>query len=66
MMTVEAKTSVKISVDKEDDFIDVMKKTVRALRVAGRKKESEDFQREATTGGKDFMDVVREWVIIES
>ena len=66
MMIAEPKTNVKISVYDNDSLIDVMKKTVRALRVANKKKESEEFQREATSGRKDFMDVVREWVIIES
>ena len=66
MMTAEPKTNVKVSVDEGDSLIDVMKKTIRALRISGTAQESQDFQREVTSGHKNFMEVVKEWVTIES
>ena len=59
------KTDVKISVDENDSLIDVMKKVIKALRYAGKEKISCEFQRTACSSGRDFMEVVKEYVAIQ-
>jgi len=65
MPMVKPKTDVKISVDDNDSLIDVIKKVIKALKRAGKDKQSREFQRAACNGERDFMDVVREFVTIQ-
>ena len=59
------KTNVKISVEETDSLTDVMKKVIKALRFDGKDKVSCEFQRAACSGGRDFMEVVKEYVTIQ-
>lgn len=65
MAMAKPKTNVKISVDVDDSFIDVMKKVIKALRFAGKEKMSCEFQKTVCSGSRDFMDVVKEYVTIQ-
>ena len=64
MMTKEPKTQVKVNISTEDKPIDILKNTIRALRISGKEKASQKFQQEVTSGNKELMEVVKEWVII--
>ena len=66
MAMEKPKTNVEISVDENDSLIDVMKKVIKALRFAGKEKMSCEFQKTVCSGSRDFMEVVKEYVIIES
>jgi len=59
-----AKTELKVSLDDDKTVGGIVRKVVKALRVADKPKLAEAFQLDVFSGGKGLMAAVNEYVVI--
>lgn len=64
METKVSKTDVKVDFRGDTSIKNIMQTTIKALKHAHQEKLAVEFQIEAVSGNKSFMDVVESYVVV--